>query len=366
MSPSPSFLCTFCWLPQYPPTPLKTLGTESRICCPSCYEQILNLAICWVCGEVVVRSEEAVSLGWCFWHRHCFGCLICGERLRIVEGEGELDVVPVCGGCEEGGSEGGEGGEWVRREIHRRDGGLGEARWERLVKSNAEPTSHNEEPEPPVSPPPVYITITDPINRPSFQPSPTKPIPRWMRQFPNGREREQVHLPSAISSAATESEVDILPIENARDLHPPFLHSLPEEQKPPLHVTHVSAAASAIPEAILAYNDRRMTPKIRHQRPEYGARAATPLYTGGEMGVGYLKRYHTRVLEERERGLQESKTGNIVLERVRELGSVKQVVDRAKSMQMEVWSEEEEEGDGQRWVGKEMLRKEVNGLFRQG
>jgi hypothetical protein len=28
-----------------------------------------------------VRGEEVVSLGWCFWHRSCFGCLLCGSRL---------------------------------------------------------------------------------------------------------------------------------------------------------------------------------------------------------------------------------------------------------------------------------------------
>ena len=134
---------------------------------------------------------------------------------------------------------------------------------------------------------------------------------------------------------------------------------------------HVAAATSAIPEAILAYNDRRMTmstpPKMHVQRLESGARAPTPVYTGGEIGVESLKRYHLRALEERKRGLQESKTGNVALERVREIGSVKQVMDRAKSMQIkegQIWTEGEREGET--WEGKEMLRKELNGLFRQG
>ncbi|ELR06722.1 hypothetical protein GMDG_00339 [Pseudogymnoascus destructans 20631-21] len=231
--------------------------------------------------------------------------------------------------------------------------------------------SYNGEHGSPASPPPVYITITDPINGPSFQPSPTKPIPRWMRQLPNGREREQVHLSTTTSSAAAESEVDMLPIKNARHLLvPSSQQSVPEEQKLPSQLTHVCASISAIPEAILAYNDRRMTmstpPKMHHQRLESDVRAPTPLYTGGEMGVEYLKRYHLRALEERERGLQESKTGNIAPEIVREFESVKQVVGRVKSMQMEVWNEEEVEGERQRWGGKEMLRKELNGLFRQG
>ncbi|KFY79483.1 hypothetical protein V499_01543 [Pseudogymnoascus sp. VKM F-103] len=325
MPPPPSFLCTFCWLPQYPPIHPKTLGTESRICCPPCYERILDLAICWVCGEVIVRTEEAVSLGWCFRHRHCFGRLICGEKLAVGDGRLELDVVPVCGDCE-------EGNEGVGREIDRRDGGLGKARWERLIEpkhgsvSNetlsgvaqtqveveaesraktgaaAESISYNGEHESPASPPPVYITITDPINGPSFKPSPTKPIPRWMKQLPNGREREQVHLPATTSSAAAESKVDIVPIENARDLLVPSLQlSAPEEQRLPSQITHAFTAATVVPEAILAYNDRRMTmstpPKMHHQRPEYGARPGTPLYTGGEMGVEYLRRCHLRAME---------------------------------------------------------------------
>ncbi|OBT56814.1 hypothetical protein VE04_04209 [Pseudogymnoascus sp. 24MN13] len=186
------------------------------------------------------------------------------------------------------------------------------------IGAAAESISYNGEHGSSASPPPVYITITDPINGPSFQPSPTKPIPRWMRQLPNGKEREQVHILATTSSAAAESEGFAVPS---------LLQSVPEEQKPPSQMTYVSATASAISEAILAYNDRRMAmstpPKMHHQRPEYGARAPTPFYTGGEMGVEYLKKYHLRALEERERGLQESKTGNIALKRLRELGVCK-------------------------------------------
>lgn len=203
-------------------------------------------------------------MGWCFWHRHCFGCLVCGTRLRIGEGEGravELDDIPVCEGCDDALLDGGEDRDRVglglgRENVDRRDGGLGRARWERLMgcedrrlsnlalpgavqaqvvaearsasksdlativtqveKPSTTPELHhhkdsgsigdllesarasvatnsaNGEPESPASPLPFYITITDPINGPSFKPSPTKPIPRWMRQLPNGREREQV------------------------------------------------------------------------------------------------------------------------------------------------------------------------------
>ncbi|KAM7219885.1 hypothetical protein V8F06_004740 [Rhypophila decipiens] len=40
-----------------------------------------------VCGEVVVRGDECVSLGWCFWHRACYGCLLCGNKL-VAQGLG--------------------------------------------------------------------------------------------------------------------------------------------------------------------------------------------------------------------------------------------------------------------------------------
>ncbi|KAI1417515.1 hypothetical protein F5Y13DRAFT_201117 [Hypoxylon sp. FL1857] len=52
------FTCTFCWhLSRGPPH---------------------------VCGEVVFRGEECVSLGWCFWHRACYGCLLCGSKAVVT------------------------------------------------------------------------------------------------------------------------------------------------------------------------------------------------------------------------------------------------------------------------------------------
>lgn len=266
--------------------------------------------------------------------------------MRLEEGEGavELEEIPVCEGCEEEVLD--EDGLGMGREnVDRRDGGLGKARWERLMKSNDgyhyERAFHGAR----ASPPPVYITITDPINGPSFQSSPTKPIPRWMRQLPNGREREQVRFLATASSASE-------------------LPSAPAEQKPP-------PEAPIAPETILAYNDRRMTmstpPKMHNQLPESYGRAVTPFYTGGEIGMEYLKRHHLRTLEESRRGLQESRTGNIALEKVRGLGSVKQVVDRARSLQIkEMEVRREDEGEGKWCREKELLRKELNGLFRQG
>lgn len=32
-----------------------------------------------------MRGEEVVSLGWCFWHWGCFGCLLCGVKLNVED-----------------------------------------------------------------------------------------------------------------------------------------------------------------------------------------------------------------------------------------------------------------------------------------
>ena len=79
------FTCTFCWLPSAgPPHVLwgSARGTRSldstgggggggdtsapRLACSACHAAVLDLAVCWVCGELVCRGDECVSLGWCF------------------------------------------------------------------------------------------------------------------------------------------------------------------------------------------------------------------------------------------------------------------------------------------------------------
>jgi hypothetical protein len=32
-----------------------------------------------------VRGDEVISLGWCFWHKGCFGCLVCGARVDLPD-----------------------------------------------------------------------------------------------------------------------------------------------------------------------------------------------------------------------------------------------------------------------------------------
>ncbi|TQS37118.1 hypothetical protein Golomagni_02419 [Golovinomyces magnicellulatus] len=89
---NPSFLCTICW--QYQPVGFKPklLGQSARIVCERCWCAILDLSICWVCGEYIVRGDDVVSLGWCFWHRSCFGCLICGMQIALPRNESDSEV----------------------------------------------------------------------------------------------------------------------------------------------------------------------------------------------------------------------------------------------------------------------------------
>ena len=51
--------------------------SRSQAFCQSCWLRIYTLSLCWTCGEIVSRSEERVSFGWCWWHWGCFCCLLC-------------------------------------------------------------------------------------------------------------------------------------------------------------------------------------------------------------------------------------------------------------------------------------------------
>lgn len=117
-----------------------------------------------------MRGDEVVSLGWCFWHRACFGCLLCGYSLEVprsaccrdgpaTEDGGEvmggwkhdeaggrqsqsrqsaveLTHVPLCGNCEA--EVEGESGQSVLEKgldnVTRRDGGLSRDRLSRQVE----------------------------------------------------------------------------------------------------------------------------------------------------------------------------------------------------------------------------------------
>ncbi|GKU19994.1 unnamed protein product [Fusarium langsethiae] len=222
------FTCTFCFhVSQGPP---QIIGRSARLACTACHAALLNLAICWVCRELVFRGDECVSFGWCFWHRACYGCLLYGSRaiyqgVQIQDlfrdeeeserdgcGGKEVDEVPLCaayvvevevdGVIEESAV--------IKRGLRRVeevDGGLTRRRWE--VNNNEKNSRSASAWQPPVyrtrdgvtgdegtpsnslssfrdtSKSVIWVDIFDPINGPSFKPSPLKPIPLFMQRPAN-------------------------------------------------------------------------------------------------------------------------------------------------------------------------------------
>ncbi|KAK4188672.1 hypothetical protein QBC35DRAFT_381958 [Podospora australis] len=191
--PPQVFTCTFCWrfIPCSFSSP-RVIGRSARLAYEACFSAILSLAICWVCGEVCFRDEEVVSLGWCFWHRGCYGCLFCGNK-KVVRGWGvgevyssedegrgkmkEVDVVPLCVNCfvvEDTESE----REIVKRAVRRvelADGGLGRARFERGTTGQGQDM--------------IWVNMRNPLGEEemSFRPSPTKGVPSFLL------EQQQAH-----------------------------------------------------------------------------------------------------------------------------------------------------------------------------
>ncbi|KAI1769008.1 hypothetical protein GGR53DRAFT_529722 [Hypoxylon sp. FL1150] len=146
---------------------------------PQQHPQLFTCTFCWhlsrgpphACGEVVFRGDDCVSLGWCFWHRACYGCLLCGSRLVVagpklaelfddnddgdrvaastsargnreegVVGLGlgpgkEIAEIPTCANCvvRSGVDSGNQQNvvQNVLRRVDRIDGGMARQRWER-------------------------------------------------------------------------------------------------------------------------------------------------------------------------------------------------------------------------------------------
>ncbi|KAK1721498.1 hypothetical protein BDP67DRAFT_454429 [Colletotrichum lupini] len=213
-APTP-FTCTFCFQPSDGPP--HVIGREARLSCSPCYGALIDLAICWVCGEIVYRGDD------CLIYRGVpvldlfddgLVAAIDGRsmagRIAGTEGKGnmkEVEVVPLCAAC----CVGTEGEDVVQkglRRVERVDGGLGRARWgageTRAGQLRRAPASirslspdsssfrrigdgsHDESRGYLATPPgdsTIYVSINDPIGQPAFKPSPTKPIPIWMQPF---------------------------------------------------------------------------------------------------------------------------------------------------------------------------------------
>ncbi|KAF4999418.1 hypothetical protein FGRMN_2440 [Fusarium graminum] len=232
--PDPSrtniFTCTFCFhVFEGPP---QIIGHSARLACSECHAALLNLAICWVCGELIFRGDECVSFGWCFWHRACYGCLLYGSRaicqgVRVQDlfpeeglegqrGDGcggkEVTRVPLCAAYVVEVEVDGVADESVvvkrgLRRVEKVDGGLTRKRWEAKTidkdsKSHSTWQSSTHNPgggsanhETIVNNTPtksrdtsqsvIWVDIFDPIDGPSFKPSPLKPIPLFMQCPPS-------------------------------------------------------------------------------------------------------------------------------------------------------------------------------------
>jgi len=183
-SPQPSvpdpvpFTCTFCWRTFTPPSSQyqdnhpyqsfhpRVIGPSStaRLACSRCHAALISLAVCWGCGQLVSRGQACVSLGWCFWHWGCYGCLFCGDR-RVVIGRTvsqvwdeqkvvEVQEVPVCEGCL-----GDVEGETDGANFEDKGG----------VRETGLPRST------------IYVSMRDPVGEGAFRPKAGKPIPCWMQ-----------------------------------------------------------------------------------------------------------------------------------------------------------------------------------------
>ncbi|KAK0738603.1 hypothetical protein B0T18DRAFT_433385 [Schizothecium vesticola] len=56
--PPLTFTCTLCWRPSPPPSHIISPRGSARLACAPCYAALLDLAVCWVCGELVVRGDD--------------------------------------------------------------------------------------------------------------------------------------------------------------------------------------------------------------------------------------------------------------------------------------------------------------------
>ena len=157
-----------------------------------------------------------MSFGWTFWHRACYGCLLCGCKLlyqrtslnNLTENIRKSTAVevfdtPLCANCvvETEIAEVAEG-EVLRkglRRIEKADGGITKQRYKAKGAGQARTPkrSHKLEGDGPGSDEctlssstdthrtvTIWVNIFDPIDGPTFEPSPLKPIP-WFMQQPN-------------------------------------------------------------------------------------------------------------------------------------------------------------------------------------
>ncbi|KAK2004919.1 hypothetical protein LX36DRAFT_665414 [Colletotrichum falcatum] len=218
------FTCTFCY--QTSEDPPHVIGHEARLTCSACHAALIDLAICWVCGEIVYRGDDklvhrGVPLSELFDEGHHVGEEGDSSTTRRVAGTAgkghmmEVEVPPLCAACYLS-TKGEDVVQKGLKRVERADGGLSRARWDvgegragRLRRAPASirtlsrdssslrragDGSHDRAREHLATPPAestIYVSINDPIGQPAFRPSPTKPIPVWMQPFREDAQSEE-------------------------------------------------------------------------------------------------------------------------------------------------------------------------------
>ncbi|TLD31006.1 hypothetical protein PspLS_02013 [Pyricularia sp. CBS 133598] len=277
----PAFICSFCHRPHR--SPAHVVGESARLTCEGCYRALIDLAVCWKCGELVYRGDACVSLGWCFWHRVCFGCLFCGGKTSAREqwggcgGEGdwreepgggrgaavELDEIPLCQHCLLNmAGDGAEEDKIVRLALgsaRQGDVELIRARYEKnkqatlgsleampeaqdslqcelvppeVVAAQVDTTCYEHIETDGVASPVTedpssttfYVSMSDPFNGPSFKPSPTKSIPLQMQPFTRHGNVDDGILPREQSSY--QRHVASSRVIRSASVAPPGVHNI--------------------------------------------------------------------------------------------------------------------------------------------
>src|ERR1700722_367233 len=58
------YTCTLCWRSFQ--KPCHTVGSDSRIVCVDRWRWMYDLGVCWACGGVAFRKEDAISFSLCW------------------------------------------------------------------------------------------------------------------------------------------------------------------------------------------------------------------------------------------------------------------------------------------------------------
>ncbi|KAJ8111329.1 hypothetical protein ONZ43_g5647 [Nemania bipapillata] len=248
-NPQQPFTCTFCWhiIPKGRPF---VLGPAARLTCDTCFRAIMNLAICWVCGELVFHADEfcenndkdtllkkAVSridstdggLSRQRWMA-LKNIFTAPTRQTQLGGDSSMDMpaspaspdIPIPTPIplttikkedEDGDKAGAEGRDenetqTIAKLHYRRSKDPKFAELECVVPLDSA----------------IYVSILDPMNSPAFRPCPAKPLPEWMQLLPgrNCRDEERprsildAHFPPAAAFLRRETSPPLSRVDEIR------------------------------------------------------------------------------------------------------------------------------------------------------